>query len=469
LSRRETTQDIEAINKLVSDGKRTVWINERDPRGVVEDSESVNSFDLASIRPFASLNVGDHDRLNFLNATQSASWINVFGISHLVLNGNPREKTQTQESQKDWDRTKALIQSRSFFSTTDDSRVFVNTNPYPEFYGIDKMLFVIGDDSIYQKINAKYPSTVPDKAGVAFLEDGKFNSKDLLLFASESGVLVDDGDGQTALTLSLLKSYFHSPEDSVASSFAKYGSSDYLKYKYELLIRDITFTSFDYGLGIAFSSQPNEKIDFSLTAVPGDSVLAVRSQSTAKARITTDGNSIDASTSATLQWTVIPLKTTKNSVNLSIQNIEGVTIVNAVALIPKAEFEKAQKTANEIVNHFPVYKIDKLPKTLFENKILPVVATANGTTRWSIERNPDAHWLIFTNRFSPGFALSKDQLSYQSIPVYSSLNAFYLRPEWQTSTLSYSGQTNLRWGIYFTVVGLLSVIIFALYTYSHEN
>ncbi len=469
LSSRETTQNIESINTLISDSNKTVWVNERDPRGIVTPSESINAFDLASLRPFAYLNVGDHDRLNFLNAPESETWLDVFGIGNIVLNGNPRITNLTQENRRDWDKTVNLINSRSFLNKTSDERVLKNNDPYPLFYGVDKMLFVIGSDTIYQKINDRFPGSVPQKAGVTFVEDGKFEAKDLLEYASESAAIVDNGGGEVALTMSLLKEHFVPTSKASMSQFAQYQSQDYLKYKYELLIRESAFNSFDYDKGIAFSSQPGERIEFTLSAPKGDYILAIRSFSNKNSRFVFNSQPGEIKATEDLVWTTLSVHTNGDQNTLSIENSQGLSVVNVVALIPKDKYVKASQTAQTIMQKLSVYTASNVPKEIFSKGRLPITVTVNGTNRWSVEKSPDAHWLIFTNQFSPKFVYSKDQLSYASVPVFSALNAFYLRPEWSVGTVTFTGQVNLRWGIYFSLITILSLIIFIIYSRTNDN
>ena len=469
LSGKDLDNSINEINRLTASDHRVVWVNERDPQSSVVAPTALNGSDLVKLRPFASLNVGDHDALNFLNATESAQWVRLFGINHFVLNGNPRLKDLKESEAKDWVQTQKVFSENRYLTKEDNLPVYLVSDPYPLFWGVDKMLFVIGSDDVYGKINKRYPNALPERAAVSFVEDGKFSMKETIEYASTSAAIIDNGGGELALTMSLLQKSFLQTSNATRNDFAQFQSVDYLKYKYELLVRNVVFNDFDYNLGISFSSKPNEHLVFNIDSAAGEYVVAIRSMTTGKSVISTFGREQESSPSGQFVWTKIPVKSTGKKESIDIQNKDGVTIVNTVAIVPKLEFEKAQEQSKALMQHFPVYTPDKVPKDLFVNGRLPLELTENGTTRWSVERNPNAHWLVQSYQYSPEFTLSKDTLVYKSIPAYSSINSFYMRPEWQTVTLSYQGQTKVRWGIYYSVLTLLLVAIYVVFSSIHEK
>lgn len=469
LSGHNLDNSIDEINQLTASDHRVVWVNERDPKSSVVAPTALNGSDLVKLRPFAALNVGDHDALNFMNASESAQWVRLFGINHFVLNGNPRLKGLSESEAKDWAQTQKVFSENTFLTKVDTLPVYSVSDPYPLFWGVDKMLFVIGSDDVYGKINKRHANALPERAAVSFVEDGKFSMKETIEYASTSAAIIDNGGGELALTMSLLQKSFLQTSNATRNDFAQFQSGDYLKYKYELLVRNVVFSDFDYGLGISFSSNAKEHIIFNRQLAQGEYVLAIRSMTTGKSVVSGFGKEQVIIPSTHLAWTTTPVKTTGKMESLDIENTDGVTVVNTVAIVPKLEFDKAKEQSKALMQHFPVYTPDKVPKDLFVNRRLPMELTENGTTRWSVERNPNAHWLIQSYQYSPEFTLSKDTLVYKSIPAYSSINSFYMRPEWQTSTISYQGQTKVRWGIYYSVLSLLLLAIYIVFSSIHEK
>jgi len=452
--------DVETINSEIEHGKKTAWVYERDSRAISGTQEVLDGKHLVDMRPFARINVGSSDRMNFLNSTQSSHWIDVFGIDHLVLNGNPRNSMPSQEETINWDRLNTLIKSKKDLILEADPRVYGNVDTYPEMYGVEKLFVVVGSDNVYEKLQLKNMNYKPGNFGHVFIEDGKWNISELEGYASESAVVINNGGGKNALVLNNLQKYFKSSTDSTSSQFAHYQPNDYLKYKYELLIRDVIYDDFDYNKGISFSTKHGEQITVPLgDTKSSDYILAMRLMTTAQgARYQIGDISGELPVSTSFTWIEVPVSRPSNN-KLTITNGEGITIFNVAALIPTDAYVKSQSLADNIIGHFTMYTPETVPESFLASSIYDITTEQKSASRFQITIPEQVKWVVYTNKYSPGFVLSKDRLDYPSLPQYSATNIFYARSEWRSVNIVHKGQESVRWGMYFSVIALLVTTI----------
>src|SRR5258708_37740231 len=176
--------------------------------------------------------------------------------------------------------------------------------------------------------------------GFAFLEDGKVDPVSFEGVASSSAKFIFNGKNENDLTPFYLQKFFVSPGESTKSDWAIRSSSDFLRWKFELLQNKIDTHEFDYNKGIAFSSVSGEKISFSVKASePGDYYLLVRSmQSTSSKNLKLTFNNEDIVLHRTRDnmfecIMTSPFNLHKQHYNLTLINISGFSVLNTVALV----------------------------------------------------------------------------------------------------------------------------------------
>lgn len=455
---------------------RTVWFLERHP--FVFETSNKPAFDaklLVNKRPFAFLNTGTIDRFNFMHKEEFLDWLRVLGIKYLVFSGDPRKMSPNQEELEDWQALVKLAGNIKGLEQADmgtNFPVFKLSNHESRFFSVDKLLIIVGGEDIYDKLRKHQPSFSPVHQGLIFVEDGKVNLASLQQVAPDSVILVFNDKENLDLQLSFLQDYFVAPSSKNNSEWAIRKAADYLTWKFELLVNSIETAEFDYGLGVAFSSRPNEKLYFDLTAPLEDEYfLAVRSLAAEnslplRAKFKDNTFNIEHSPSGRFTWYIAgPFNLDRGNHRLIFENIGGFQVVNTVGLIPKGAWGTADELASTFMKNFPVVQADN-------GQLINIISSVNknvevettSPVRYTIN-NSGGKWLIFTDSYDPSWQLKRGEKSSPSIPFYSFVNGFYLPGGWQTTEIIFKGQTWVRWGLYSSFISFLVLAIIFLLVY----
>ncbi|EKD94491.1 MAG: hypothetical protein ACD_26C00034G0026 [uncultured bacterium] len=417
---------------------RTLWFTNKNPlsyESVI--NPAVDAISLSSFIPFVQTNVGE-DQFNFLNDQNYIGWLRILEIKYVFLNGNHRNINLTQTDAKNWDTIKKLVDT-SFDSKKIDWNLnfdaYEVTNPYPKFYAVDKLVAIVGSNKLSKKDT--YTPAI-------YFEDGKWDPSTIYIKKPDSLKIYYTDGTKLDLTMSLLQKNFVSPADNKNTTWSVFTNNEYLKYKYQLLIRNINFTDFDYGRGIAFSTKRGESINFNIK-IPenGDYILAKR---------------IFNQDSHKLIWQIEEKYLEKGNYNFLINNNDDITVLNVVAIISKTNYKKALTLTDQIITKFGVVtEIDS------NNDINKVEMKNVGTSQYSILTKRIGYWVVFSDSYNPLWRLKRGLTYLESYPIYSMLNVFYVEPEWNDLKIEFTGQRVFRWGIWGTVVTILVIVIYFLY------
>lgn len=399
---------------------RTAWFPERNPLTFqTERKPALDGRDLVNLRPLARLNAGE-DPYNYLNWNYEP-WFDLLGIKYLVFVGSGR----SVEGENEWEYWDGVLKE--------------NEGILPKVFGVEKLVAVVGSDSLYDQVNMPTP--------MVFFEDGKFDPYLLNGLPKDSVEILFNKKSQIDLVMSFLQEYFVSPRDFEINDWANYGEGDYLKYKYQLLQRGVAYDDFDYGKGLAFSSVVGEKLANEFKVSPGKYMLGIRQYG---------GNGYE--------WKMEERETEDGVVKFEMESGEGVGVVNVVALVPLADYQRAQTQAETFLSHFET--IERVP----DFEIKKVEYKMDQPFRYELIFGEKVNWVVLADSYNPMWALSRDQLSYAALPAYSMVNIFYKRPEWDNKVeLFFTGQHELRWGIYWTALTGLGVMVGLLWFCPRKN
>ena len=366
------------IKPSVTSG-RVLWFDQKPPLGYEsKDLAALDAKRLVENRIFASYNVGT-DVYNFL----------------------------TQDKNKSYQWLKLL-----------DTKMF----------GVSNITLVVGADDI----------STPSANPAVYLEDGKFDPRELLEIAPESLNLLFNHKEKIDLQMAFLQKYFVTPSK---SAWAIGKPEDYLNWKYQLLMRGLDFKDFTYDKGIAYSTQKGEQIKFDLKVPAGNYYLAVRRLKLGR-----------------LEWTV-----SKQDSQFVFTNEADLDVINVAAIIPEEDWVKAGRDAESLIaNHVTVTKLPLLQTNKIDFKSI------NPNT-YEVEPNEKINWIIFTDSYHPKWQIVRNAEKHQSLPMYSAVNGFYLG-KWNTvpTKIFFEGQSDVRWGVYYSVITLLLLIIWYLYWYDKK-
>lgn len=459
LSNRQQNSDLQKIyENLKSDNSfyaggasfayRTVWFPEKHPLTFeTTDRPAIDARDLATFWPFAYMNAGE-DVFNFLNNEDLVETFRVLGIKYLVMSDNPREISKNEKDKKDWDTIQGLVSSNQGLEKMDWSTKIpvykLKDDVYPQFYAVKKLVGVIG--SQLQATSYQLPTV--------YFEDGRLNFTDLEGLDANSVSLVFNKREKSDLAMSFLQKFFIGPSEASKKQWAVYTKDQYLKYKYELLIRGIKFNDFDFGKGIAFSTKKGEKIEFEFE-VPenGDYLLIYRSM-------------IPSQHQTQMRWSSTPLKLSKGKYAHVFENNYDLEILNTVGLVPKNDYEKALVKADVFIKHFGETDIKNLKSELGYQE---VNMEKWGTLKYKFIPPEGYRWIIFTDRFNSLWKLRRGEEYHNSVPVFSMVNGFYVGDKWRDLRIEFKGQENVRWGMYWSAISLILMGVIYLWVKIKNN
>lgn len=456
---------------------RTAWFPERHPFAFfTNEKPALDAKQLIDARPFASLNVGTLDTFNFLHNKEAIDWFGLLGIRYLIFSGDTRKAVLQEGEKKDWDNLLDLIEGTGGLEKTNwgvQFPVFKVPETKPHIFSVDKVIVVVGSDDIYQKLRVENTSFSIGNQGFLFLEDGRFDARALESIAPDAAIVVFNQKEKMDLAMSFVQKYFVSPENSVSSEWGVRNTKDYLRWKYELLKNGVDTKEFDYGRGIAFSSQEEERLEFDLEAplsgtyflgmrtLNGDSALPLETLFNGTEKI------LEQSKPNNFKWSMEKVQVDKGRHKLVIENPGGFQVVNTVALIPEEAWGEAQEAANRLVGHFKTIvttdELQGLDNSAWDNSWRPVDFQEVNQSRYKVTIPEKGYWLIFTDSYNREWTLRRKDDSFSSYPFYSMVNGFYVDPsKWLNVEIVFGGQEKVRWGIYWSSISLLSFALIFL-------
>ncbi len=448
LGDRKVENSFETIyQKLNSDSGnfRALWFPEKHPLAFeVSKKVAISARDLVLLKSFASMNASN-DAFNFLNSPKYADWLKVLGVKYLFLPGDARNINPTEEESKDWQTILTLVEKTPGVKKLDWGLSFPAyeiSGIYPEFYSVKQLIGVVGP-----ALSANTYPPIP----TLYFEDGKLNPSLLNGKSEDSLKIYFNGKDNNDLIMSFLQKYFISTSDNISSEWAVYSKDQYLKAKYELLIRGYEYKDFDYGKGISFSTNKGEVIKFKFK-VPEDGkyILTTRLGTFEKQNFS---------------WILEEKILTKGSFEYVYENKSGFEVLNVVSLIPVKDFEAAEKQADVFTKHFGVV----LEKDLINQSWKEVSLNPEGTLKYKLENNQEGYWIIFSQNYHPLWNFKKGIEYFDSVPVYSMVNGFYVEPKWGDLHIEFRGQEFFRWGLWVTVITALGLSIALLVLVEKDN
>lgn len=428
------SQNIQSVNQEF----RTLWFTNKNTLSYeTYINPAIDASSLVGFSPFARIN-NSEDPFNFLNNSSYIDWLRVLGVKYIFLNGDSRNINPNQTDVKNWNTISNLIDN-SFLGKKLDWKInfsgYEIINTYPKFYAVSNLIAVVGSDN-----ELKGKPFVP----TIYFEDGKWDPSTIYEKKPDSLKLYFTDGNKTDLAMSFLQKYFVSPSKNRMSSWSIFDNSEYLKYKYQLLIRDYKFEDFDYGQGIAFSSKKGESVEFSFDVPKNDDYVIAK-------RISNQDNQ-------KLVWETESKYIKKGTYDLVITNNGDLSILNTIALIPKSDYEKALKLTDQTIDKFGV-----TTKINNEADIKNIDILNLGTSKFLIKSTNIGYWIILSDNYSSWWNLKRGLNNSKPYPVYSMLNAFYVDPEWSNLKIEFTGQSIFRWGIWTSAVTFLILTIYFLY------
>jgi hypothetical protein len=482
-------KEMAAINNLLKndqDGFKSLWIYQKPPLYFESsDKPALDANRLIDFRPFASLNAGSYDALNFMHQGNWQDWFNLLGIKYLILNGNEKKLSYKENEVDDWNKfTTFLAKEKSLVkeAINSDISVYRLSETKPLIFGVQKLLVVVGPDDIYEKIEKDYPSFSRANQGFVFAEDGSFDLSQLTSTPTEALAIVYNGKSQTDLIMSSLQKYFISVNNSSNSKWKIWSPQDYLEWKFQLLMRGLKSREFDYQKGIALSTQGGEQIGFNLK-VPkkGDYVLAFRLTSASdsagvKIKFNNTENIFKTKKADNYEWFIEkPINLSKGKQRLTIENAGGVNVLNVVALIPLEDLKKTEGIVEEFLKTKDVYDYANLGQkgnlvTLLKSqKWQKIEYDKTFILTNSITVPKGVNWVVMSQTYNQGWKLLKNVEYFDSLPFYSMINGFYVSNKWEKLSLVFKGQQQFRWGVWLSLVSMLTTTAAILYFWSKDE
>lgn len=457
LSNRTSDKNILEVNEFLSDSDgqfRIAWFPEKYP--IAYDSwekQSLDAKQLVDLRPLANLNGGDYDRFNYIHKEGFIDWYRLFGIKYAVLSGDSRIVQLNEQQQKDWDDLNSLISTNSALIRNDQFET-----PVYEVEDI-KPRIMASDQAI---ISLDSSDTMSANIPMIFPEDGLFDPQNLQDVASESASLYFGDEDKIDLQMSFLQDSFISPQGNISSDWSVWASDDYLKWKYQALIRGVDTKGLDYNRGIAFSEKPEEEISFNVKAKTGSYILAVRSLSRSdndQLIIDLDDTKFEVSNKRRIfEWFTTPVRITSENTNMKVVNNSGFWMLNTIALIPEKDFNEARSLADVYMNHFPVLTDQEFDKFVRNSNWSDVSFSMISPTQYKVES--DMPWLMFTDNYNKNWQIVNGR---SAMPFYSAVNGFYKSPDTQSVKIYFALQEKSRWGLYLSAISALAIVIVFIY------
>jgi hypothetical protein len=468
LSGRQENSDIKKINSHLQSESgffRSAWFTEQSPMSYYSDNKfALHAKDLISIRPIASINAGN-DAFNYMYQDgEYKEWFDLLGIKYLIFSGNPRVDKLPEGEAIDWEILKNTVATEEGLIHEDWSTnipVYSLPQVKPHIFSVKKALFVLGGDEIYRKLEKSDPSFSIGNQAIFFLEDGKWDPQILKNIPAEKASILLNDKGETNFTFSLLQKYFIGPVSNINSDWAIRGNQDYLKWKYEFLLNGIESYEFDYNLGMAFSTQKGEKIEYKVKApTSGKYMIGVRTINkdvSVPIQIEVDNKKFDVITenAASFSWHKELIDLTQGDHILTITNNSSFSAINALAIVPESEWNNSSAITAELLNKF------ESESTFNTNEWNSLGIKQLSPVRYAIEV-PEASWLVFTDKYNSGWTLSAGENLSKPLPAYSIINAYYINNPGNV-ILNFKGQEYVRLGEKLS--GISAIILLLAFAY----
>lgn len=354
----------------------------------------------------------------------------------------------------------------------------------PRVFATDKVVAVVGSDDIYWKLKKADPKFSVGNQGFIFLEDGKSDPKYLEGIVPESAILVFNSKGEMDLAMSFLQKYFISPlratkGTSGPSRWALRSSSEYLRWKYELLVNGVDMKEFEYNKGIAFSSVPDEWIYFDLN-VPEDGeyvftarVLAKNKDEVLETKLSY-GIPVPFNKQGQFEWYVQKAAFLKKGIKrVAFKNVNGFHALNTLALIPKKDWDNAQKGSRELIGRFQTVNLDSAGVATLVNLLRnggwhKVDYQQISQTRYKISGFRKDQWVIFSESYHPKWNL-EDRNNNPPYSFYSMINGFYTNKDDETEIV-FSGQKDVWLSMAISLVSVLAILAgFGIISWRKKN
>ncbi len=307
---------------------------------------------------------------------------------------------------------------------------------FSRIYSVQKIALVVG-----QPLDGTFPSV--------YFEDGKLDFENLEGLNPDSAVLVFNNRDKPDLAMSFMQKYFIAGKSALKKEWAVYSKDQYLKYKYELLIRGIKFNDFDFGSGISFSTQKGEKMEFEFKVPESGKYIFVT-----RLMIPENGDT-------TFKWKTTEMDLDKGVHNEVIENNYNMQILNVVGLIPKNEFDDAQEIAETFITRFKTVEVAQLDS--LNNKYQDISVENPAALVYKFNASKDRYWIILSDNYNPMWQIKRGDEYFPSIPVYSMINGFYIDSKQSDYKIEFLGQKNFRLGAYFSLTSLFVLIAACLF------
>lgn len=484
LQTKQFDQDYQQIYenlKLDTNFFRTVWFSERPPLGFTAmGKEAVNANLLFKEKPFASMIEGTYDLYFFIHNPNLSDWLKLLGIKYAFFPQNERKKIWSEKELVDRKLFLQFIDSLGF-GKLDWSKNFPSyqlKDPNPKIFSQKKALIILGDMSIYEKLNKLSNNFSLSNQGVLFLEDGKLDPEALFNLSKDCCALVLNERKNEDLRFVFLQKYFL--DKNVKTDWGKFNDSQYLESKYELLKKGIKTQDLFFGKGIFFSNVRDEKLTYlNQIEKSGNYYLSIRSivpTGSPGIKLTLKGDQEFIKSGKGFQWNSFgPQYFSAGQNLLSIENMGGFSAVNVVAAIPEEEFNNASKKVKQLEDNFETYDLSKfadeikLRNELNNLQFEKVSYQEHDPTSYTIYlEKKEPRWIVFSDHFDNGWQLEGNQ-GFSPLPFYSMINGFFVNKEnGNEIRIKYKPQ-GIDLGLKLSIAGLVLFIISALAILSKKS
>ncbi len=397
--------------------------------------QAINAFELDSIDIFAMNITGTRDLMNFMSSSDSSYLLRSLGINRIVLAKNHRKLALDSEELLEWENLEAAINNnQAFFPLS--GRHYKLLNAKPPLYKTH-VLHILPD----------YPESFEnlDEGAVAFLSDGKFDTK--VLDSAPSGSVVIEGT-ELDLAMNLLQTKI---TPLPVSGWAKYRPEERLTWQYQLMIRGMAVKAFDFGVGMSFSENAGEEIEIDKN---GD-VLALRAafRDEQSRLVLMDGDrreEISSSSPDKFAWYFFDVPYDSDKVKLV--NGGGLVAINGYAWLEASEFENALARADLYKEKFAQPQKDRLYKLNYE-QVSPV--------EYRVPRAP-GNWLMFSDKYNPLWQID-NKAHFVALGNFNG----YLLDEREIE-LKFTGQKYLQTGMIITFFGYGVALIAIIYLWTRK-
>lgn len=459
--------DFDAIHRFIREKEgflRTLWFNEKSSLSFSSwDKPGLSANRLVEERPFASMTDGYYDLFGFLHNNQLSQWLQLLGIKYVFVPGNDRKKIWSErELQERQEFFNFIDQNPSLerVKVTSEFPVYQTKNSNPHIFAQKQAFLIVGGDGVFEKFFQEDNFNLSNQ-GFIFLEDGKMDPFNLVNLKPSSAVLILDRDRKHLIPLTLQYKMV-APVDAKVNQWANRSRSEYLKWKGELLEKGIRTYEYDFGKGIAFSTQDQEKLLFDtavkrggsyylltrFTNSPESNGIGVNFKNQEKVLKSNDPTHFDLDI-----WGPFNLKEGKYEIEFT--NIHGLSVLNTFALIGEEELENAKRWTKMLVNRFRIIDLrNESMEGLLENQWKGVEYQRINPTEYKLNLPKDIHWVVFTDHFNPQWVLNT-RYPAQVYPFYSMINGFYIDGQETEATLVFSPQKEMNKGIILSGISLL--------------